>query len=78
MGRQLRRAVVISSLRSGQRKPVQLLGCRQRSSLRTVENFVCNLYSTTTNQAAIIALFRVMNQYVGNLPPMRGVLPASR
>jgi hypothetical protein len=31
---------------------------------------MCNLYSITTNQAAIIALFRVMNRYVGNLPPM--------
>ncbi len=30
---------------------------------------MCNLYSITTNQAAIAALFRVMNQYVGNLPP---------
>jgi putative SOS response-associated peptidase YedK len=40
-----------------------------------VENFVCNLYSITTNQAAIIALFRVMNQYVGSLPPMPGVFP---
>jgi hypothetical protein len=28
-----------------------------------------------TNQAAIIALFRVMNRYVGNLPPMPGVFP---
>jgi hypothetical protein len=36
---------------------------------------VCNLYSITTNQAAIIALFRVMNRYVGNLPPMLGVFP---
>ncbi|HTF76750.1 MAG TPA: hypothetical protein VK620_20880, partial [Bradyrhizobium sp.] len=26
--------------------------------------------SITTNQAAITALFRVMNRYVGNLPPM--------
>ena len=34
---------------------------------------VCNLYSITTNQVAIIALFRVVNQYVGNLPPMEGV-----
>jgi hypothetical protein len=34
---------------------------------------MCNLYSITTNQAAIIALFRVINQYVGNLPPMPGV-----
>jgi len=34
---------------------------------------MCNLYSITTNQAAIIVLFRVMNRYVGNLPPMPGV-----
>jgi hypothetical protein len=34
-----------------------------------------NLYSITTNQAAIIALFRVMNRYVGNLQPMPGVFP---
>jgi hypothetical protein len=36
---------------------------------------MCNLYSITTNQAAIIALFRVMNRYVGNLPSMPGVFP---
>jgi putative SOS response-associated peptidase YedK len=36
---------------------------------------MCNLYSITTNQAAIIALFRVINHYVGNLPPMTGVFP---
>jgi putative SOS response-associated peptidase YedK len=36
---------------------------------------MCNLYSITTNQAAIIALFRVINPYVGNLPPMTGVFP---
>jgi hypothetical protein len=35
---------------------------------------MCNLYSITTNQAAIIALLRVINRYVGNLPPMPGVL----
>jgi putative SOS response-associated peptidase YedK len=40
-----------------------------------VSGFVTNLYSITTNQAAIIALFRVMNRYVGNLPPMPGVFP---
>jgi hypothetical protein len=33
-----------------------------------------NLYSITTNQAAIIALFRIMNRYVGNLAPITGVL----
>jgi putative SOS response-associated peptidase YedK len=36
---------------------------------------VCNLYSITTNQAAIINLFRVINRYVGNLAPMTGVFP---
>jgi hypothetical protein len=36
---------------------------------------MCNLYSITANQAAIIALFRVKNRYVGNLPPMPGVFP---
>ncbi|MCG6205841.1 SOS response-associated peptidase family protein [Rhodopseudomonas sp. HC1] len=39
---------------------------------------MCNLYSITTNQAAIIALFRVVNQYVGNLAPMPGVFPDYR
>jgi len=34
-----------------------------------------NLYSITTNQEAIRALFRVVNRYVGNLPPMPGVFP---
>ena len=28
-----------------------------------------------TSQAAILALFRVMNRYVGNVPPMPGVVP---
>jgi hypothetical protein len=36
---------------------------------------MCNLYSITTNQEAIRALYRVMNRYVGNLPPMPGVFP---
>jgi hypothetical protein len=36
---------------------------------------MCNLYSITTNQEAIRALFRVMNRYVGNLAPMPGVFP---
>ena len=36
---------------------------------------MCNLYSITTNEAAIIALFRVVNRYVGNLPPTSGVFP---
>jgi hypothetical protein len=36
---------------------------------------MCNLYSITTNQAAIIALFRVVNRYVGNFAPMPGVFP---
>jgi hypothetical protein len=36
---------------------------------------MCHLYSITTNQAAIIALFRVSNRYVGNLPSMPGAFP---
>ncbi len=36
---------------------------------------MCNLYSITTNQEAIQRLFRVVNRYVGNLPPMPGVFP---
>jgi hypothetical protein len=36
---------------------------------------MCDLYSITTNQAAIIALFRVINRYFGNLAPMPGVFP---
>jgi hypothetical protein len=36
---------------------------------------MCNLYSITTNQAAIAALFRVINRYVGKLAPMPGVFP---
>jgi len=36
---------------------------------------MCNLYSITTNQAAIAALFRVVNRYGGNLAPTPGVFP---
>jgi len=39
---------------------------------------MCNLYSITTNQEAIRALFRVMNRYVGNLAPMPGVSRTTR
>jgi putative SOS response-associated peptidase YedK len=36
---------------------------------------MCNLYSITSNQEAIIRLFRKINRYVGNLAPMPGVFP---
>ena len=36
---------------------------------------MCNLHSITTNQAAIAALFRVVNRHVGNLAPMPRVFP---
>jgi putative SOS response-associated peptidase YedK len=36
---------------------------------------MCNLYSVTTNQAAIRDLFKVTKDSAGNLPPMRGVFP---
>jgi hypothetical protein len=36
-----------------------------------------NLYSITTNPAAIAALFQIMNRYVGNLPQWRARFPAA-
>jgi putative SOS response-associated peptidase YedK len=36
---------------------------------------MCNLYSMTTNQEAIARLFKVLNQRVGNLPPLPGIFP---
>lgn len=35
------------------------------------------LYSITTNQAAIAALFRLTTRYEGNLPPMLSVFPGN-
>ena len=45
----------------------------ERPSIPAAE--MCNLYNITTNQEAIRVLFRVINRYVGNLPPMPGVFP---
>jgi len=36
---------------------------------------MCNLYSVTTGQAAIIELTRALRDKTGNLPPMPGVFP---
>jgi putative SOS response-associated peptidase YedK len=36
---------------------------------------MCNLYSLTKGQAAIVALVRAMRDFAGNLPPMPGVFP---
>ena len=36
---------------------------------------MCNLYSVTTNQAAIVAFTRAIRDRTGNLPPMPGVFP---
>ena len=36
---------------------------------------MCNLYSLTKGQAAIIALVRAMRDRTGNLPPMPGIFP---
>jgi hypothetical protein len=56
--------------------PAERIGrCVGRADLLVVIDDMCNLYSITTNQAAIIALFRVVNRYVGNLAPMPGVFP---
>jgi putative SOS response-associated peptidase YedK len=39
---------------------------------------MCNLYSQTKGQAAIIALTRAMRDTTGNLPPMPGIYPDYR
>src|SRR5690349_4944367 len=36
---------------------------------------MCNLYSMTTTQAAIIAIVRAMRDKAGNLPPLPGIFP---
>ena len=36
---------------------------------------MCNLYSVTKGQAAIIAATRAMRDVTGNLPPLLGVFP---
>lgn len=36
---------------------------------------MCNLYSVTKGQSAIRALFRIVQDRAGNLPPMPGVFP---
>ena len=36
---------------------------------------MCNLYSLTTNQAAIRNLFKVSRDRTGNLPPLTGIFP---
>jgi putative SOS response-associated peptidase YedK len=43
--------------------------------IRYDEFFMCNLYSITKGQAAIIALARAMGDRTGNLPPMPGIFP---
>ena len=46
-----------------------------KGSAAVAPQFICNLYPIATKQAAIAALFRVVNRYVGNLPPMPGIFP---
>jgi hypothetical protein len=48
---------------------------RKSRAIHRHSRTVCNLYSITTNQAAIVALFRVINRYVGNLAPMPSDFP---
>src|SRR6476619_4875895 len=36
---------------------------------------MCNLYSMTKTQAAIIAIVRAMRDKTGNLPPLPGIFP---
>jgi hypothetical protein len=52
-----------------------LYGLHGLAAPKSHHSDVQSLYSITANQAAIIALFGVMNRYVGNLPLMPGILP---
>ena len=36
---------------------------------------LCNLYSLTKSQAAIIAITRALRDATGNLPPLPGIYP---
>ncbi len=67
-----RRTGVTGSDRFSGRRAIYLLTEARQNERRTKMR---NLYSITTNQAAIAALFRVVNRYVGNLAPMPGVFP---
>ena len=39
---------------------------------------MCNLYSMTKSQAAIVAITRAMHDRTGNLPPLPGIILESR
>jgi putative SOS response-associated peptidase YedK len=45
------------------------------SSAKVYIRTMCNLYSVTKGQAAIIAITRAMRDRAGNLPPMPGIFP---
>ncbi len=48
---------------------------RARAIPRPYTDAMCNLYSVTSNQDAIIAFTGAMRDATGNLPPMPGVFP---
>jgi putative SOS response-associated peptidase YedK len=39
---------------------------------------LCNLYSLTKGQAAIVALVRALRDITGNMPPLPGIFPDYR
>jgi hypothetical protein len=59
----------LSGLRPSRTKPSPL------QPRGTYSQAMCNLYSVTTNQAAIIALARAMRDITGNMPSYPGVFP---
>jgi hypothetical protein len=62
-----RDSCAITAAFAGPAIPLQFEDRSVRRAYRFDE--VCNLYLITTNQAAIAALFRVINGTFGNLPP---------
>jgi putative SOS response-associated peptidase YedK len=64
---------------SGMVQPCKKLGWahknEKRTKLQAARPDVQSLFDHHEPGRAIAALFRVMNRYVGNLPPMPGVFP---
>src|SRR5437870_5398794 len=48
---------------------------RQDARVRKGPAVMCNLYSQTKGQQAIVALARAMRDRTGNLPPLPGIFP---
>ena len=71
--RELAMARVEESIELDMKFALEIGNCieQQKRSVRPM----CNLYSMTKSQAAIIAITRAMRDKAGNLPPLPGIFP---